>query len=232
MRGMILSTLGAAGIAGLGYGLIPGGEVYALPASDVESKLRQMSLPDALGMNQPGSVNDVVVEGNSGHSVVWRMRTRGQTVGWIEAEMEPVDVDHTRVSVDFRMSEAATTGKDKDAAEFINSQKFVKAVGIAVIGEAVDATLEDREYDKGKVNGAIAAYALTHAGEVAQFGVDMRKLKEEMAEAETSRSSDSYARRVETSNPEAAARMRQYQTEDAMRAASAPMVDPTRPSRD
>lgn len=225
MRTWIMSTLGAAGVAGLGYGMIPSGEVYPLPSRDVEAKLRAMDLPSELQMDRYSNTSDIVVEGEPGRSVIWRMRERGQTVGWVEAEFDPVDDTHTRVDVDFRMSE---TGDAAQKAALINRQEFVKAVGIIAIHEAVDSTLEDRGYDKSGVNSRVAAYAVTHPSEVARFKTDLESLTD--GAWRKSPGASQYEAERDVKRPEIGVAQRQYEAERAMRDASKPMLDPTRPS--
>ena len=224
MRSLVMSGLGIAGVAGIGWGVMPGGEVYALPVRDVEAKLHGMQLPGPL--SDSGAANSVSVEGEAGKSVVWRITEGGQSVGWIEADLDPVDDTHTRVEIDFHMQEGGTHARQ---AAFINRQDFVKAVGIAALEESVDATLEDRAYDKAKVNGQVIRYALAHPAEVAEF----RQNIEQMTDGAYSASGDGAMSRYEAQRdlrrPEDGVAERQMEAERQMRDASAPTLNPNPP---
>ena len=227
MRTIMLSALGAIGVTGIGYGFMPGGEVYPLPAAEVEAKLRAMDIPIELGLDNGDA--SVAVEGEAGSSVRWQLSQRGESVGWIEAQLASVDAEHTRVTVDFKLSES---GRNAEQAAILNKQTFVKRIGVMAIGEAVDAALEDRAYDRSAVGRHAMTYAALHPEEIRGFKdvLDEVEYAARRARAE-SRDESRYDAELNARRPEIAVQQRQYEAERAMRKASEPMVDPTREAR-
>ncbi|URW75127.1 hypothetical protein M9980_11290 [Sphingomonas donggukensis] len=227
IRSWIMSGVSVAGVAGIGWGVMPGGEVYPLPVKEVEAKLRHMDLPSALSFDGSGSNNSVVIEGEPGKSVVWRITERGQTIGYVEAELDAVDDTHTRVDVDFEMSES---GPHAQQAAFINRQELSRSVGKIALSEAVDSTLEDRAYNRDVVDGAITRYAMTHMDEVASFRSDLDRITDGAVSSASRGGYESWQAQRDAVRPEAGVREREYEAQRAMRQASAPMMDPTPPT--
>lgn len=184
------------------------GEVYSLPVSKVESRLRAMNLSEELGLSSNTS-SDITLESGYSKGVAWRISDRGATLGWLEAEVEPVDLEHTRVEVDFRIADGA-------GSERRGHQKLIASVGRIALGEAIDAELDGRAFNKGRVKTQIAAYALTHRDEIASWDLDDSMISDDMRQAHVS---NAVAR-----NPELGVALREEETQRTMERASEPSL--------
>lgn len=198
----------ALGALTLGLAACSGGEVYPLSVSRVETRLRGMALPDELGFGS-GGASTASVASSSDRKVVWTITDHGSTFGWMEATLDPVDVEHTRVHVEFRAADVG--GADKA------QQDAISAIGTAALSEAVDAELDGRTYNKGIVNAKVAAYALTHRDELKSFvaGREMLERNER----------DAYVAQLSQKAPEIGVMVREAETQRSMEAASAPTLD-------
>lgn len=205
----------ALGLAAVTLTACTEGEVYSLPASRVESRLRSMAMPSELGFGSNGG-SYASVERASSRGVTWRIADRGATFGWLEAKFDPVDLEHTRVAVDFHVDSSAGPGT-------AGQQKLMSAVGKAVLAEAIDAELEGRAYNKGRAQTQVAIYAIAHRDELRNFQFDERWAREDY-------SSERVAATVGARDPQLAVEMRQEDTERRMEAASAPSLNLDPPS--
>jgi hypothetical protein len=181
-----MMSAATAGVAGIGYGVMPSGQVYPLSKPAVEMKLRSMDLEDRLGVHSSKasiSISEVTDEG-----MTWEVREGGQTLGWFEANLKEVDEDHTRVAVDFEMSDLA---RSANRDELVGEQAMMRAAGRAAMQQAIASTLADEPPSFSRSYG------------------------------------DDPAAGIAASRPEATARAREYQTQDRMRDASRPVLDPT-----
>ena len=200
------------GALALGLSACGGGETYPLSVSRVETRLRGMALPDELGFGSAGA-STASVASSSDRRVVWTITDHGSTFGWMEAKFEPVDLEHTRVDVEFRAADVG--GSDKA------QQDAISAIGTAALSEAVDAELDGRPYNKRIVGAKVAAYALTHRDELKSF-VAGRAMLEEHEQNE-------YIAAKSQQDPNYGVRMREYQMRENMAAASAPTLDLDKP---
>lgn len=204
MRNVVSMGVLAWALAGCGGT----GEVYSLPVSKVESRLRAMNLTDELGLGSSAG-SAISLDSGYGKGVARRVSDRGATLGWLEADIEAVDLDHTRVAVEFRAADGA--GPDRRG-----HQKLIASVGRIALGEAIDAELEGRAFNKGRVKTQIAAYALTHRDEIASWDLDESTISDTMREPHVS---SAVAR-----NPELGVAMREAEARRAMKAASEPSL--------
>lgn len=206
MRVKALVTLSVAAwlLAGCGGK----GEVYPLPVSKVESRLRALNLPAEMGFGT-ASGSDATLESVSDKGVTWRISDGGATLGWLEADLEAVDLEHTRVEVDFRVADDIDT-------ERAGKQKLIATVGRLALTEAIDAELDGRAYDRGRLKAQIAAYALTHRDEVANWDFAGDEVSDRMREQRVSS--------IVAKDPQAGVRLREYETQETMKAAAEPSL--------
>ncbi len=185
------------------------GEVYPMPASRVASRLHGMILPAELGFGRDG-LSGASLEASSDQAVTWRITDGGRTLGWMDAKLDAIDLDHTRVAVDFRPGPSIGGG----------GGEALGAIGQAVFGEAVDAELDGRAYSRGRAQAALAGYALTHRSEMMAF-VDDDQFRRDF-EHPSDEMRDQVMAAEAAHNPEIAVHERERETQRKMEAASAP----------
>lgn len=222
MRGrwrLVAMGLIACGLTACGRG----GEVYAMPLSKVSSRLHGMILPAELGFGQGGG-SVASLEAVSDQLVTWRITDRGRTLGWVDAKLDPVDLEHTRVAVDFRAATDPGAGR-------ADEQRALAAVGQAIFAEAVDAELDDRPFNKGRAEAAVAAYAITHRDEMQAFVGD-DQFRRDFGSQPSDVMRDPAMQAAAASNPNVAVYVQEAETRRKMEAASAPNLKLGTPDRD
>ncbi len=171
---------GAAAMLGGGlyiHGDLQGGEVYPLPIAAVYEKLSNTDLPGSLGgksgdsFNRGSTDSDVVVEREPNKSVTWKLRQDGSTIARFTADLEPVSDKATRVRVTFKIDE---DGKLGALGPKVAQSRFLATIAETGMNEQVDSVLDGRAYNAKVVSMQIAAYMMTHRGEINQFMQDIQ----------------------------------------------------------
>lgn len=159
---------GAASIVGGGmylHGAPIHGEVYPIPVNDAYHALAALSTPEELGRG--GARSDVSVEFIPDESVTWRFKRKGKTYGVYRAKLTGLGEGgtHTRVGVTFEKVE------DKPANEMdaLRDAPMLQKLAHLAMNERIDSTLENRPYDQGAVDQAMAAYLLANPQAVGDF---------------------------------------------------------------
>jgi hypothetical protein len=213
----------------LGYQAMPdSGAVYAVPVDQAYSKLQMMELePGLRSMIAASDDLGLSTSGTPNQSVIWTFTHEGKKVGEVRADLEPSGDSRTRVKVSFELAER---GELKHHAAFVNQQELVSSFITINLQERIAAKLENRKFDESKVSSAMAEYALSNPAAMMKFGYDMSRAQ---YDPRLNGHDDSLRWKEEAAKRKAAAQVALTPEQQAaaaeakMRAASAPMVDPS-----
>ncbi len=174
MRGIIMGCCALCGVGGGVYmGVGNSGIDYDGSVAQVRSQLIAMDLPDEFEESLEDSNGSVRVDSSKPDQIRWRIYVEGHEVGEVAATLKAVDADTTNVQVEWDPGDALPKGS---SARAIAMQPFVEQVAETFVAEQIDATLEDREFNKRAVALQVAAYASTHPKEMKQYMAKMQAL--------------------------------------------------------
>lgn len=179
MRGMLIGCCmlcagGGAYVYGGNRGIDYDGTV-----SSVHSQLASMSMPEELEEAIEDGSGSVRTDSATPNQVTWHFEIEGHEVGEVTAKLSPVDADTTNVQVEWDPGDALPKGS---SARAFAMQPLVEQVAETFIAEQIDATLEDRPFNKRAVGLQLAAYAGTHPKEMRQYMAKVQALTEGAAE--------------------------------------------------
>lgn len=158
----LFAGTGAAGfvVAALWWhGDLSGGELYAMPQSDIYRQIQDLAPHPKIAAFQvqvPDARIDVVAE-PALPGVRWHFTHGGDDIGNVVAKLSPASSGRTRVNVYF---EPGVTDESKWKIKDV--RKALKIVAVATMAEQIDATLEKREVDQSIIADAAVASIITN----------------------------------------------------------------------
>lgn len=157
--GLIASLAMIASLAGCGP---PPGEVYPLPLADAKARVATTEVPTFIF----GSAAVDVQAMTQGDTVVlWPITTKGSELFRFVATLTPVDAAHTRVDVAFVPAPAGSGAAGEKVAERLKANADIAELYRKAMVEAVDATIEHRDFAFGAIAPAMTLAAIGHLGE-------------------------------------------------------------------
>ena len=176
MRGMIMGCCAVCAGGAYMYGGNSGID-YDGSVQSVHAELSSMSLPAefAESVNDDGR-GSIRVDARDPHQVSWHFDMDGQELGKITADLTAKGANSTNVRVEWDPGEDLPKGS---SARAVAMQPLVEQVSETFMAEQIDATLEDRPFDKRAVGLQLAAYVASHPKEMKQYMAKVEALSEE-----------------------------------------------------
>ena len=176
MRAMIL---GCCGLCLCGGAFVIGGNHgidYDGSVAQVHSELASMPMPPELEESIEDGSGAVRTVAASADQIRWHFEVDGHEIGRIAAKLTPVDGDTTNVQVEWEPGDALPKGSN---ARAVAMQPLVEEVAETFMAEQIDATLEDRPFNKKVVAMQVAAYAASHPREMKQYMAKVQAMTED-----------------------------------------------------
>jgi hypothetical protein len=176
MRGMIMGCCAVCAGGAFMYGGNSGID-YDGPVQAVHAELAAMRLPEefAESVNSDGR-GSVRVNAGDPQEVSWHFNIDGQELGKVTAVLTAKDADTTNVQVEWDPGEDLPKGS---SARAVAMQPLVEQVSETFMAEQIDATLEDRPFDKRAVGLQLAGYVASHPREMKQYMAKVQSLAED-----------------------------------------------------
>lgn len=179
MRGMIMGCCAVCAGGAYMYGGNRGID-YDGSVQSVHAELASMSLPQefADSVNEDGR-GSVRVDAHDPHRVSWHFQIDGQELGKVTADLTAKGASTTNVAVEWAPGDDLPKGS---SARAVAMQPLVEQVSETFMAEQIDATLEDRPFDKRAVGLQLAAYVASHPKEMKQYMAKVEALSEDAKE--------------------------------------------------
>ena len=178
MRALIMGCCALCAGGGLYMGVGNRGIDYDGSVAQVRSELVAMRLPDELRESMEEGSGSVRTDASNPGQVSWHFYIEGHELGQVTAKLTPTDTHTTNVQVEWDPGDALPKGSN---ARAVAMQPLVEQVAETFVAEQIDATLEDRPFNKRAVAVQLAAYASTHPKEMRQYMAKVQALAEEGA---------------------------------------------------
>ena len=176
MRGLIIGCCVMCAGGGLYVGVGNRGIDYDGSLAEVRAELVSMPLPDELQESIEEGRGSVETDTSDSDKVSWRFYVEDHELGRVTAKLSPVDSDTTNVQVEWDPGAALPKGSNSRA---VAMQPLVEQVAETFVAEQIDASLEDRPFNKRVVALQLAAYVGSHPKEMRQYMARVQALAEE-----------------------------------------------------
>lgn len=147
------------------HGPLKSGETYNRSPTEVYRIVESSPLPslfDKMVYNQRGGA--VTRGGEPEKSMIWYFHANGKQVAKYTVTMAPSGTGKTRVTTNFEMSDDAETALSKGS--LVSGADQYKVIGRVSMNEQIDARLDKRPFDSGKIAEAMSAYVLTNMNKI------------------------------------------------------------------
>ena len=149
--------LAAALLAGCGGK----GEVYDRPPEQIRDLLRTVEMP--MYVFGSSAETDASVDASDPAKMVWKITANGSNVMKVIASIAPEGDTKTRVDVEI---EGAQGGKFGDVEERFKKAPGVKNMYLVTMREAVDSTLDGRQFDITATYPAMMSATMANANKL------------------------------------------------------------------
>ena len=137
------------------------GEVYDRPPEQVRDLLRTVEMP--LYVFGSSAETDAVVDASDPAKMVWKITANGSNLMRVVATIEPEGETKSRVEVDI---EGASGSKYGDVEARFKKAPGVKNMYLVTMREAVDSTLDGRQFDITATYPAMMAATMANADKI------------------------------------------------------------------
>lgn len=147
------------------HGPLKSGETYNRSPTEVYRIVESSPLPslfDKMVYNQRGGA--VTRGGEPEKSMIWYFHANGKQVAKYTVTMAPSGAGKTRVTTNFEMSDDAEAALSKGS--LVSGADQYKVIGRVSMNEQIDARLDKRPFDSGKIAEAMSAYVLTNMNKI------------------------------------------------------------------